>query len=81
MFTLSLEDLNKHLLQDDPEEGSHRVAPTEKPKTVIPNKLKDFANIFLPKEAKCLPPHCPYDHNIKLHEEKTLPFGPLYTIS
>ena len=34
----------------------------------LPNKLKDFSNVFSPKEAEKLPPHRPYDHDIKLKD-------------
>ena len=34
----------------------------------LPNKLKDFSDVFSPKEAEKLPPHRPYNHNIKLKD-------------
>ncbi|ODM15558.1 hypothetical protein SI65_09161 [Aspergillus cristatus] len=44
-------------------------------------EFQDFANVFSPKEAECLPPHCPYDHDIKLQDGKVPPFRPLYPMS
>jgi hypothetical protein len=56
------------------------ASPPE-PRNLLPEKLKDYADVFLPKEAKKLPPHRNYNHNIRLQEDKTPPFGPLYPMS
>jgi hypothetical protein len=37
--------------------------------------------VFSPKEAEKLPPHQPYDHDIKLKDGQTPPWGPLYPMS
>jgi hypothetical protein len=50
------------------------------PKT-LPEELKEFSDVFSPREAEKLPPHRPYDHHIQLMEGKTPPFGPLYAMS
>jgi hypothetical protein len=49
--------------------------------SLLPKEVRDFKDVFLPKEAKKLPPHRPHDYNIRLLEGKTPPFGPLYAIS
>lgn len=46
-----------------------------------PAELKNYADVFSPKEAEKLPPHNPYNHEIKLVEGQTAPFGPLYPMS
>ena len=51
------------------------------PETLLPPEIKRYASIFSPVEAERLPPHRPYDHDIKLQEGKTPPFRPLYSIS
>jgi transposase InsO family protein len=47
----------------------------------LPEELREFTDVFSPKDADCLPPHRPYDHEIKLEEGKTPSFGPLYPMS
>lgn len=37
--------------------------------------------MFSPKEAEKLPPHRPYDHDIKLKDGQNPPWGPLYPMS
>ncbi|OXN23276.1 hypothetical protein CDV57_08686 [Aspergillus fumigatus] len=69
MFIITLEDLKAAL----------RIEKAQKEDftNLLPKEFKDYANIFSPKEAERLPPHRPYDHDIKLLEGKTPPFGPL----
>ncbi|KAJ8176620.1 hypothetical protein LV164_008140 [Aspergillus fumigatus] len=73
MFTITLEDLKAAL----------RIEKAQKEDftNLLPEEFKDYANVFSPKEAERLPPHRPYDHDIKLLEGKTPPFGPLYAMS
>ena len=47
----------------------------------LPDELKDFSDVFSPKEAEKLPPHRPYDHDIKLKDGQNPPWGPLYPMS
>ena len=39
----------------------------------LPVKLKDYKDVFSLKEAKKLPPHRPYDYDIKLKDGQTPP--------
>lgn len=73
MFTITLEDLKAAL----------RIEKAQKEDftNLLPEEFKEYANVFSPKEAERLPPHRPYDHDIKLLEGKTPPFGPLYAMS
>lgn len=58
-----------------------KVAPAPDPVTVLPEEIREFADVFSPKDADKLPPHRPYDHHIQLEDGKTPPFGPLYAMS
>src|SRR3984957_18982513 len=49
--------------------------------TTIPNQYQKFAKVFKPKEADKLPPHRPYDLEIKLEEGKQLQMGPVYVLT
>ena len=71
VFSVTIEDIE------------HQLSPREDPDpaSLLPPELKEFADVFSPKEADKLPPHRPYDHNIRLTEGKTPPFGPLYPMS
>ncbi|XP_077660543.1 uncharacterized protein AFUA_3G09410 [Aspergillus fumigatus Af293] len=70
MFTITLKDLKAAL----------RIEKAQKEDftNLLPDEFKDYADVFSPKEAERLPPHRPYNHDIKLLEGKTPPFGPLY---
>lgn len=58
------------------------VEPRETaPTTELPIELEDYSDVFSPKEAEKLPPHRPYDYDIKLIEGQVAPWGPLYLIS
>jgi hypothetical protein len=71
MFTVSTEDIDAALQgKEDPD-----------PETLLPAEIRHRASVFSPIEAEQLPPHRPYDHEIKLQEGKTPPFGPLYSMS
>jgi transposase InsO family protein len=71
LFTITVEDI----------EAALNPTPEEDPTTKLPPEFRDFAEVFSPKEAERLPPHRPYDHDIKLQDGKVPPFGPLYPMS
>jgi hypothetical protein len=68
LFIIIIEDINRYLQNASPPE----------PRDLLPKKLKNYADVFSPKKAKKLPPHRNYNHNIRLQEDKTPPFKPLY---
>ena len=39
----------------------------------LPDELKDFSDVFSPKEAEKLLPHRPYNHDIKLKDSQNPP--------
>jgi hypothetical protein len=53
------------------------ASPLE-PYDLLPEELKNYAEVFSPKEAEKLPPYRNYDYNIRLQKDKTPPFEPLY---
>jgi len=56
--------------------------PQSEPKLVkLPEKYKDFANVFEKNKADQLLEHCPYDCPINLEEGQSPPFGPIYGLS
>lgn len=71
MFVATIEDIDRILSAE--EEAQLKVQ--------LPVALHDFADVFSPQLAEQLPPHRPYDHDIKLKEGVELPFGPLYAMS
>jgi hypothetical protein len=71
LFIIIIEDINRYLQNASP----------PKPRDLLPEELKDYTDVFSPKEAEKLSPHRNYDHNIRLQEDKTLPFKPLYPMS
>lgn len=75
IFVTTIEDIDKILTRDGP--------PSTEPEILnqLPKELQDFADVFSPKKADRLPPHRPYDHEIRLLPGKDLPFGPLYSMS
>ncbi len=53
--------------------------PQSEPKLVkLPEKYKDFADVFEKNKVDQLPEHCPYDCPIDLEEGHSPPFGPIY---
>jgi hypothetical protein len=48
---------------------------------LLPEKYREFADVFSRKEADKLPPHCHYDHHIPIPEGSVPPFGPMYQLS
>jgi hypothetical protein len=68
LFIITIENIDRYLQNASPPE----------PRDLLPEKLKNYANVFSPKEAEKLPPYRNYDYNIRLQKNKTPPFGPLY---
>ena len=54
---------------------------TTDPAKKLPIEYHDFLNVFSRADSDILSLHRPYDHKIPLMEEKTLPWGPLYSMS
>lgn len=71
MFAISIDDINDAL------QGKKDLDPEK----VLPIEIRRYASVFSPTEAERLPPHRPYDHEIKLLGGKKPPFGPLYPMS
>jgi hypothetical protein len=71
LFTVIIKDINRYLQNASPPE----------PRDLLPEELKNYVDVFSPKEAEKLPSHRNYDHNIRLQEGKTPPFEPLYPMS
>ena len=59
--------------------GSNRT-PVQSPPH-LPEKYKDFADVFEKKKAEILPEHRPYDCAIELEDDKVPPFGPIYGLT
>jgi len=56
--------------------------PQSEPKPVkLPEKYKDFVDVFEKNKADQLPEHHPYDCPIDLEEGHSPPFGPIYGLS
>jgi hypothetical protein len=53
-------------------------ASPSKPRDLLSEELKNYADVFSPKEAEKFPPYRNYNHNIRRQEDKTPPFKPLY---
>ena len=49
--------------------------------TKVPPEYHDLLDVFSTQDSDKLPPRRPYDHKIKLEEEKQPTFGPLYGMS
>ena len=54
--------------------------PSPVPPT-LPPEYHDFADVFDKRNADKLPPHRPYDHEIRLEPGTKPPFGPIYSLS
>jgi hypothetical protein len=74
MFTVTIEQIDYYLSQPD-------HAELLNPETLLPPEIRDFWDVFSPKEAEKLPPHRSHDHDIRLLEGKTPPFRLLYPMS
>ena len=57
------------------------VTEREPDLSLIPPEYHEFADLFSETEAKKLPPHRPYDHQIPLEPGTTPPFGTIYSLS
>jgi hypothetical protein len=68
LFIIIIKDINRYLQNASPPE----------PRDLLPEELKDYADVFSPKEAEKLPPHRDYNYNIRQQEDKTPPFELLY---
>jgi hypothetical protein len=66
---------------DQVESALEEIAAPVDPAVELPVELKDYCDVFSPKEAEKLPPHRPYDHDIRLKDGQTPPWGPLYPMS
>ena len=54
---------------------------TTDPAKKLPTEYHDFLDVFSRADSDILLPHRPYDHKIPLMEEKTPPWGLLYSMS
>ena len=50
-------------------------------KGLVPSEYHDLLSVFSQKKADTLPPHRPYDLSIVTEDNKTPPFGPIYSLS
>ena len=48
---------------------------------VVPVAYKDFFNVFSQEEAKNMPPHHEFDHEIHLENDQTPPHSHIYPLS
>ena len=71
IFSISIRDIEKALAPKS----------TTDPAKKLPTEYHDFLDVFSRADSDILPPHRPYDHKIPLMDEKTPPWGPLYSMS
>ena len=71
IFSISIHDIEKALAPKS----------TTDPAKKLPTEYHDFLDVFSRADSDILLPHRPYDHKIPLMEEKTPPWGPLYSMS
>lgn len=82
VYPITLEQVEQELARRNASPTRISSQTTEAdPTELLPAELKDFADVFNPKEAAKLPPHRQYDHDIKVLPGKEPPFGPLYPMS
>lgn len=74
LFEVTVERIDQML-------DSHDNLDPEDVRRLLPQELWEYQDIFSPKEAEKLPPHREHDHDIRLMEGKSPPFGPLYPMS
>jgi hypothetical protein len=61
---------------------ANNKSPQSEPTSVkLPEKYKDFVDVFEKNNADQLPEHRPYDCPIDLEERYSPPFGPIYGLS
>ena len=70
-FSISIHNIEKALAQ------TSTIDPAKK----LSTEYHDFLDIFSQADSDILPPHRPYDYKIPLMEEKTSPWGSLYSMS
>ena len=71
IFSISIRDIEKVLAPK---------STTDLAKKLL-TEYHDFLNVFSQADSDILPSHHPYDYKIPLMEEKTPPWGPLYSMS
>ena len=74
MFTVTVKEINQYLSLPD-------LLDLLAIEELLLEEIRDFVDVFSPREADKLPPHCLYDHNIRLLGGKAPLFGPLYPMS
>ena len=72
---LNREQINKTTISTQIAEAARSVKPT------IPKWCKDFTDVFSEKTHDQLPPHCSYDHTIKLHPNFTPKIAKIYLLN
>jgi len=48
---------------------------------VVPEAYQDFFDVFSREEAKNMPPHCEFDHEIHIENDQTPPHSHIYPLS
>ncbi len=71
IFSISIRDIEKALV----------LRSTTNPAKKLLTEYHDFLDVFSRADSDILPPHRPYDHKIPLMDEKTPPWGLLYSMS
>jgi len=67
------------LLEQPPEELGHDDLPSIL--QTLPQEYHQFASIFSKSESVKLPEHRKYDMSIEIEDGKTIPWGPIYSLS
>ena len=60
---------------------STSVQPDKPDLSTLPTDYQDFADVFDKKKADKVPPHRPYDLEIKIEGSDKPPIGPIYSVS
>jgi hypothetical protein len=68
LFIIVIKNIDRYLQNASP----------PKFRDLLPEELKNYTDVFSPKEAEKLPPYRNYDYNIRVQKDKTPPFGLLY---
>jgi hypothetical protein len=74
MFTVTVEQIDRFLPQPE-------LPDLPDLESSLLEELRDFWDVFSPKEAEKLPTYRLHDQDIRLLEGRTPPFGSLYPIS
>ena len=56
-------------------------SPDDAPQVDLPEEHQDLQQVFSKTQAKCLPPHRPWDCAIDLLSDAALPRGQVYPLS